>query len=135
MNGATVKVYSRTKDGLKALSANFHVNEFACQDSSDTIFVSSELVEVLQKIRSHFGKAVVINSAYRTEQHNKKVGGTSTVPRLISWCGMWPRLRWRSMRRLCFRRRAELACIAGLPTWMSGPAAAAGIPPAAERWQ
>lgn len=76
MNGVTVNVYSRTKDGLKALSANFHVNEFACQDSSDTIFVSSELVEVLQKIRSHFGKAVVINSAYRTEQHNKKVGGS-----------------------------------------------------------
>lgn len=76
MNGATVKVYSRTKDGLKSLSENFHVNEFACQDSSDTIFVAPELVEVLQKIRSHFGKPLVINSAYRTEMHNKKVGGS-----------------------------------------------------------
>ncbi|MEG1661164.1 MAG: D-Ala-D-Ala carboxypeptidase family metallohydrolase, partial [Clostridiales bacterium] len=30
----------------------------------------------MQKIRDHFGKAVIINSAYRTASHNSKVGGS-----------------------------------------------------------
>ena len=77
MNGATVKVYSKAKDGNTKLSANFKVKEFACLDGSDTIFVSDELVKILQKVRNHFGKAVIINSAYRTEAHNKKVGGSA----------------------------------------------------------
>ena len=77
MNGATVKVYSKAKDGNTKLSANFKVKEFACLDGSDTIFVSQELVNILQKVRNNFGKPVVINSAYRTENHNKKVGGSA----------------------------------------------------------
>jgi uncharacterized protein YcbK (DUF882 family) len=77
MNGATVKAYSRTYDGLKKLSANFKVNEFCCSDGSDTVFISDELVAVLQKIRNHFGKPVTINSAYRTEAKNKAVGGAT----------------------------------------------------------
>ena len=77
MNGATVKIYSKNYDGAKSVSANFKVKEFACSDGSDTIIISPELVDVLQKIRSHFGAAVTINSAYRTEAHNKKVGGAA----------------------------------------------------------
>lgn len=50
---------------------------FACQDGSDPIFIDSELVSVLQKIRNHFGKAVTITSACRTPNHNKNVGGTT----------------------------------------------------------
>jgi uncharacterized protein YcbK (DUF882 family) len=76
MNGALVQVYSRKKDGLKKVSTNFTVNEFACNDGSDAVFISTELSTVLQKIRSHFGKAVTINSAYRTATYNKKVGGS-----------------------------------------------------------
>ena len=77
MNGANVKAYSRKNDGLTKLSANFRVNEFACSDASDTIFISPELVTVLQKIRDHFGKPVKINSAYRTPTKNKAVGGAA----------------------------------------------------------
>ena len=77
MNGASVKVYSKAKDGAKQLSANFKVREFACSDGTDTIFIAPELVTVLQKIRDHFGKAVNINSAYRTEAKNKAVGGAT----------------------------------------------------------
>lgn len=73
----TINAYSRKKDGLKKLSANFAVNEFACNDGSDPVFIAPELVEVLQKIRSHFGKPVTINSGYRTEAYNKKVGGSA----------------------------------------------------------
>ncbi len=77
MNGANVKAYSKAKDGTKKLSANFKVSEFACSDGSDPIFISSELVTVLQKIRTHFGKPVTINSAYRTVAKNKAVGGAA----------------------------------------------------------
>ena len=73
----TIKVYSKAKDGNKKLSTNFRVKEFACSDGSDPIFIDSELVTILQKIRTHFGKAVTITSAYRTPTHNKNVGGTT----------------------------------------------------------
>ena len=71
----TIKAYSKAKDGNTKLSANFRVREFACTDGSDPIFIDSELVNVLQKIRGHFGKAVTITSAYRTPGKNKAVGG------------------------------------------------------------
>jgi uncharacterized protein YcbK (DUF882 family) len=72
---ATIKAYSKAKNGNVRLSQNFRVKEFACTDGSDPVFVADELVEVLQKIRSHFGKAVKITSAYRTPTKNKAVGG------------------------------------------------------------
>lgn len=74
----TVKEYSKAVDGDVYLSNNFKVREFACKDGSDLILIDSELVIVLQNIREHFGKAVTITSAYRTETHNEKVGGSST---------------------------------------------------------
>lgn len=72
----TIKAYSKAKDGNKKLSTNFRVREFACTDGSDPIFIDSELVTILQKIRTHFGKSVTITSAYRTPTKNKTVGGT-----------------------------------------------------------
>lgn len=72
-----VKTYSVKTDGSKKLSANFKVSEFKCNDGSDKVLISDELVTLLQNIRDHFGKAVVINSAYRTETYNKKVGGAT----------------------------------------------------------
>lgn len=77
MNGAKVKVYSRAKDGTKELSKNFKVREFACNDGSDPVFISPELVEVLQAIRDHFKKPVTINSGFRTATKNKAVGGAT----------------------------------------------------------
>ena len=82
MNGATVKAYSKAKDGNKNLSANFKVREFACTDGSDPVFVSDKLVEILQEIRSHFGRAVTINSAFRTAAKNKSVGGATNSQHL-----------------------------------------------------
>lgn len=71
----TIKAYSKAKDGNKKLSANFRVKEFACTDGSDPIFIDTELVNILQKIRNHFGKSITITSAYRTPTKNKAVGG------------------------------------------------------------
>lgn len=70
-----IKAYSKAKDGNKKLSENFRVREFACTDGSDPVFIDTELVAVLQKIRTHFGKSVTITSAYRTPGKNKAVGG------------------------------------------------------------
>lgn len=74
----SVKTYSKKQHGNDKLSANFSVREFACKDGSDKILIDTDLVLILQKIREHFGKAVVINSAYRNEAYNKKVGSSST---------------------------------------------------------
>lgn len=74
---AIIHAYSKNKDGNKKLSANFKVKEFACSDGSDPVFISPDLVEVLQKIRDHFKKAVTVNSAYRTPGKNKAVGGAT----------------------------------------------------------
>ncbi len=84
MNGAVVHAYSKAKDGAVQLTTNFRVREFACQDGSDTIFVSTDLAGVLQKIRTHFGKPVTINSGYRTVAHNqsKQVEGSPTSQHL-----------------------------------------------------
>lgn len=73
----SVKTYSLKKDGNKKLSDNFTVSEFRCKDGSDKILIDTELVNILQKIRNHFGKPVTINSAYRNATYNKKIGGAS----------------------------------------------------------
>ena len=75
MNGAAVRVYSRSRDGGTRLAPHFQVKEFACGDGSDAVMVAPRLVMVLQSIRDHFGAAVSINSGYRTPQYNEKVGG------------------------------------------------------------
>ena len=72
-----VKTYSIKKDGNTKLSANFTVKEFACKDGSDKVLVDSSLATVLQKIRNHFAKPVIITSAYRTSAYNKKIGGAT----------------------------------------------------------
>ena len=72
-----VETYSVKKDGSTYLSKNFKVSEFKCNDGSDTVLISDKLVDLLQKIRDHFGVAVTINSAYRTESYNKKIGGAT----------------------------------------------------------
>lgn len=71
----TIQAFSKKKDGNKKLSTNFRVREFACSDNSDPIFIDTDLVNILQKIRTHFGKSVTITSAYRTPTKNKAVGG------------------------------------------------------------
>lgn len=77
MNGTTVRAYSKERDGDKRLSEHFRVREFACTGGTDTIFVSPDLVEVLERIRIHFGRPVIVSSGYRTEARNRAVGGAA----------------------------------------------------------
>lgn len=71
----SIEVYSLTRDGGTALSPHFRVREFRCRDGSDPVFVDTQLVELLEHIREHFGKPVILTSAYRTAAHNAAVGG------------------------------------------------------------
>lgn len=75
-----VCTYSKRIEGdeyfcINNKKTNFKVKEFACNDGSDEILIDSELVEKLQIIRSYFGVPVVVNSGYRTNAYNIKVGG------------------------------------------------------------
>ena len=71
-----VQQFSKSRDGKIQLSENFKVKEFACKDNSDKILIDVTFVKThLQDIRTHFGKPVIINSAYRTPSYNEKVGG------------------------------------------------------------
>lgn len=74
---SNVITYSKNKSGSEKITTNFQIKEFACQDGSDTILIDAKLAALLQDIRNHFGKPVVITSAYRTKTHNKNVGGAS----------------------------------------------------------
>lgn len=70
--------FSRIKDGKKYLSKNFTIDEFRCKDGSDKILIDVDFVRnKLQNIRSYFNSPLTINSAYRTDAYNKKVGGAT----------------------------------------------------------
>ena len=72
-----INTYS--KKSSVSLSKNFKSREFDCKCSGHchNTKIDSELVEILQKIRDHFGKAVTVNSGFRCEKHNKAVGGSA----------------------------------------------------------
>lgn len=69
----SIEAYSILKNGNRQLSEHFKVREFRCRDGSDPVFIDTELVELLEKIRVHFGKPVTITSAFRTAAHNATV--------------------------------------------------------------
>lgn len=78
-----VHSYSLRRDGEKRIlidgrESNFQMREFRCKDGSDEILLDSGLVELLQQVRSHFGKAVSVTSAYRTPSHNRSVNGATS---------------------------------------------------------
>lgn len=65
------------------ISKNFKLREFACKDGSNLVKVDSELLDKLQKLRDRINKPIIINSGYRTPEHNKKVGGASGSQHLL----------------------------------------------------
>lgn len=67
--------YSKKRDGNINVGTNFKVKEFACKDGSDTIFIDTLLVSILQKVRNNFNCPVTITSGFRTESYNNKIGG------------------------------------------------------------
>ena len=78
-----IKQYSLMADGNRCLAPDFKVRELRCRDGTDTVMVDEVLTVVLQCIREHFGKAVVITSGYRTAAHNAAVGGAKSSQHLL----------------------------------------------------
>ena len=69
------------------LTDNFDSFEFNCKDGTivpNELYSNMvELAKNLQVLRDELGKAVRINSAYRTPKYNKKVGGASKSQHLL----------------------------------------------------
>ena len=62
------------------LTTNFHIREFKCNDGTKVpqeLFDNvKELAENLQVLRDYICETLHINSAYRHEAYNKKIGGS-----------------------------------------------------------
>lgn len=68
--------YSLSNQGAHQVSEHFKAREFAQKDyQCDKILIESELLKVLEDVRTHFNKPVIITSGYRTAEYNKKIGG------------------------------------------------------------
>ena len=54
---------------------HFKVSEFACKCGCGTNNIDQRIIDMAQKIREEIGEAVRVNSGYRCEKHNARVGG------------------------------------------------------------
>ena len=73
-----IRTYSVKRDGDGKVSKHFRVREFASKDGADKVLIDDDLVSLLENIREAAGgKAVTINSGYRSPEHNAAVGGVS----------------------------------------------------------
>ena len=57
------------------ISKHFNLREFQSPDTGE-VKINSKLIEKLELLRQRFGRPVIINSGYRTPEHNAKVGGS-----------------------------------------------------------
>lgn len=78
-----VKTYSYKKDKSKKLSSHFSVGEFASKSGSkvysDIIKVDTVILDYLEKLYTVFEcTKVIITSGYRTQEHDKAVGGSGS---------------------------------------------------------
>lgn len=73
-----IRTYSVKRDGDGKVSKHFRVREFASKDGADKVLIDDDLVTLLEDIREAAGgKAITINSGYRSPEHNAAVGGVS----------------------------------------------------------
>lgn len=71
---------------MEYLTNNFKFSEFECRDGSKipdkylkNIF---EVADNLQVLRNYIMKPITINSAYRSKEHNKNIGGVKNSQHL-----------------------------------------------------
>ena len=119
----SLEAYSILKNGNQKLSEHFKVREFYCRDGSDPVFIDTELVDILEKVRVHFGKPVTI----RVHSARRATTRPLAVPLTVSTA---------TARRRTFRYRAS-AWRTCMPTrtscWAMLAAAASTRPVSAEQ--
>lgn len=103
------------------LTANFHVNEFACKDGTPVpqhlIPNVKALAVNLQVIRSYFNEPIIINSGYRTPAYNKLVGGAPASQHLLANAadiriiGNSPHFVFSKIRALMKSGKIEAGCL------------------------
>lgn len=72
----SLEEYSLLNQSTHQISEHFKVKEFAQKDfRCDKVIVDTELIDVLEDIRAHFNKPVIVTSGYRTPEYNAKIGG------------------------------------------------------------
>ena len=79
----SVGTYSLAREGDKLLSPHFRARAFACRDGADLVKIDTDLVELLERIRTAACGAVTVNSGYRTASYNQKVGGARASQHLL----------------------------------------------------
>ena len=69
------------------LTENFNREEFDCADGSEmpteVQLNIAELAVQLEIIRSHFNAPITINSAYRSPEHNRKIGSNDSSQHIL----------------------------------------------------
>ena len=69
------------------MTKNFKLKEFECKDGSKMpLEVYENIIKLagqLQTLRDYLGRPITINSAYRSPEHNAKVGGSKTSQHLL----------------------------------------------------
>ena len=69
------------------MTKNFKLKEFECNDGSKMPLEVYEnvikLANQLQFLRDYTGRPISINSAYRSPEHNAKVGGSKTSQHIL----------------------------------------------------
>lgn len=65
----------------------FDTKEFESKDGAPSPYgetvVQRELIVRLNAIRSRFGKPIIVNSGYRSPEHNAKVGGVANSQHVL----------------------------------------------------
>ena len=56
------------------ISDNFKLSEFESRDTKE-VKIEPELIDKLEKLRKRIGQPLIIDSGYRTPEHNKAEGG------------------------------------------------------------
>lgn len=83
------------------MSKYFKPQEFRCKDGSvHPVYaggVRDDLLLILDEIRERFGKPVIVNSGYRSPEHNARVGG---VPNSFHIQGMAADIRPEDLKDL-----------------------------------
>ena len=67
------------------LTANFDLEEYACNCGCGRSDIKAELVDKIQQVRDTLGRSIRINSGFRCERHNGNIGASETSSHIGGW--------------------------------------------------